>query len=167
MQHLHPRQPIRVACGLYSPYANDFTLSIEQQMLQIDTIFAVFNVDGVDVGWIDGIDEQDPILVPVRSMDGHGDLGTVEEYLSEEFHTSIGDELTVLFRLAQEESLSPTVLVRALAIMHNDGSIDAQHAVQQSFEWGFTLLRAGMLDRFTFGLGDLMRRATFATPAPR
>lgn len=166
MQHHNQRQPIRIACAMYSPYANDFTLSIEQQLLQVDTIFAVFNVDGVDVGWIDGIDEQDPILVPVRSMEGHGDLGTVEDYLSEEFHAAIGEELTTLFRLAQEESLTPTVLVRALAIMHNDGTIDARTAIQQSFEWGFTLLRDGMLDRFTVGLGGLMQRDAFGTRLP-
>jgi len=146
---------IRVASALYSPYASDFTLPIEQQMLQIDCIFSVIHVDGVDLGWIDGIDQDDPILVPVRSMEGHGDLGTVEEYLSEEFHTALGPELQTLFRIAMEEKLTATVLVRALAIMHNDDQIDAQSAVQQSFDWGFTLLRAGTLDRFTFGLADM------------
>ncbi|CAN7775722.1 hypothetical protein LJR290_007785 [Variovorax sp. LjRoot290] len=154
----HSRNATRVACALYSPYANDFTLPIEQQLLQVDCIFSVINVDGVDLGWIDGIDQDDPILVPVRSMEGHGDLGTVEEYLCEEFHTSIGPELQTLFRIAREEELTATVLVRALAIMHNDGSIGAADAVQQSFEWGFTLLRAGVLDRYTFGLSDMLRR---------
>ena len=50
------------------------------------------------------------------------------------------------------------MLVRALAIMHNDGTIGATDAVQQSFEWGFTLLRAGVLDRHTFGLSPIPRR---------
>jgi len=148
---------IRVASALYSPYANDFTLPIERQLLQVDCIFSVMNIDGVDLGWIDGIDQDDPILVPVRSMEGHSDLGTVEEYLSEEFHTSIGSELQALLRIARQEELTPTVLVRALAIMHNDGTIDAAHAVRQSFEWGFTMLRAGVLDRYTFGLGQMLR----------
>lgn len=152
------RSPIRVASALYSPYANDFTLPIERQLLQVDCIFSVMNIDGVDLGWVDGIDQDDPILVPVRSMEGHRDLGTVEEYLSEEFHASIGAELQALLRIAREEELTPTVLVRALAIMHNDGTIDAAHAVKQSFEWGFTMLRAGVLDRHTFGLGELVGR---------
>ncbi|CAN7361313.1 hypothetical protein [Variovorax sp. LjRoot178] len=146
------RSPIRVASALYSPYANDFTLPIERQLLQVDCIFSVMNIDGVDLGWIDGIDQDDPILVPVRSMEGYGDLGSVEEYLSEEYHTSIGTELQTLLRIARDEELTPTVLVRALAIMHNDGTIDAAHAVKQSFDWGFTMLRAGALDRHTFGL---------------
>lgn len=149
---------IRVASALYSPYANDLTLPVERRLLQVDCIFAVMSIDGVELGWIDGIDQDDPILVPVRSMEGHSDLGTVEEYLSEEFHTSIGPELQALLRLARHEELTPTVLVRALAIMHNDGTIDAAHAVKQSFDWGFTMLRAGVLDRHTFGLGAILRR---------
>ena len=153
------RSPIRVASALYSPYANDFTLPIERQLLQVDCIFSVMSIDGVDLGWIDGIDQDDPILVPVRSMEGHSDLGTVEEYLSEEFHTSIGSELQALLRIARQEELTPTVLVRALAIMHNDGTIDAAHAVKQSFDWGFTMLRAGVLDRYTFGLAALLEEA--------
>lgn len=152
------RSPIRVASALYSPYASDFTLPIERQLLQLDCIFSVLNIDGVDLGWIDGIDHDDPILVPVRSMEGHRDLGTVEEYLSEEYHTTIGPELQALLRIGGQEELTPTVLVRALAIMHNDGTIDAAHAVKQSFEWGFTMLRAGVLDRHTFGLGAILRR---------
>ena len=147
------RSPIRVASALYSPYAGDFTLPIERQLLQVDCIFSVMNIDGVDLGWIDGIDQADPILVPVRSMEGLRDLGTVEEYLSEEYHTSIGPELQTLLRIAGQEELTPTVLVRALAIMHNDGTIDAAHAVKQSFDWGFTMLRAEVLGRHRFGLG--------------
>jgi hypothetical protein len=154
----HHRPATRVASALYSPYAGDFTLPIEQQLLQVDCIFSVISVDGVDLGWIDGIDQDDPILVPVRSMEGHSDLGTIEEYLSEEFHTSIGPELQALLRIAREEELTPTVLVRALAIMHNDETIDAAHAVKQSFDWGFTMLRAGVLDRYTLGLGEMLRR---------
>ena len=145
------RSPIRVASALYSPYASDFTLPIERQVLQVDCIFSVMNIDGVDLGWIDGIDQDDPILVPVHSMEGHRDLGTVEEYLSEEYHTSIGPELQALLRIASQEELTPTVLVRALAIMHLDGTIDAAHAVRQSFDWGFTMLRAGVLDRYAGG----------------
>lgn len=152
------RSPIRVGSALYSPYANDFTLPIERQLLQVDCIFSVINIDGVDLGWIDGIDQDDPILVPVRSMEGYGELGTVEEYLSEEYHTSIGTELQTLLRIARDEELTPTVLVRALAIMHNDGTIDAVHAVRQSFDWGFTMLRAGVLDRYTIGQGEVLRR---------
>ena len=163
----HTRNATRVASALYSPYANDFTLPIEQQLLQVDCIFSVINVDGVDLGWIDGIDQDDPILVPVRSMEGHGDLGTVEEYLSEEYHTAIGPELQTLFNLAREEELTATVLVRALAIMHNDDTIGAADAVQQSFEWGFTLLRAGVLDRHTFGLSEMLRRQRGAAHHPR
>lgn len=155
---LHMSHGTRVACALYSPYASDFTLPIEHQLLQVDCIFSVINVDGVDLGWIDGIDQDDPILVPVRSMEGHSDLGTVEQYLSEEFHSGIGPELQTLFRIAREEQLTATVLVRALAIMHNDGTIGATDAVQQSFDWGFTLLRAGVLDRYTFGLSEMLRR---------
>ena len=147
---------IRVASALYSPYVNDFTLPIEQQLLQVDCIFSVMNIDGVDLGWIDGIDQDDPILVPVRSMEGHSDLGTVEEYLSEEFHTSIGPELQALFRLARQEELTPTVLVRALAIMHNDGTIDAAQAVKQSFDWGLTMLRAGVVERQWLGLRQIL-----------
>ncbi|VTU44961.1 hypothetical protein [Variovorax sp. RA8] len=153
------RSPIRVASALYSPYASDFTLPIERQLLQVDCIFSVMNIDGVDLGWIDGIDQDDPILVPVRSMEGYGDLGTVEEYLSEEFHTSIGPELQTLLRIALDEELTPTVLVRALAILHNDGTIDAEHAVKQSFDWGFAMLRAGVLDRYRCGLGAILGQA--------
>ncbi|OUM00712.1 hypothetical protein [Variovorax sp. JS1663] len=151
--------PIRVASALYSPYASDFTLPIEQQLLQLDCIFSVMNIDGLDLAWIDGIDQDDPILVPVRSMEGYGDLGTIEEYLSEEFHTSIGPELQRLLQIARNEELTPTVLVRALAIMHNDGTIDAAHAVKQSFDWGFTMLRAGVLDRYRFGLRAMLEHA--------
>lgn len=158
--------PIRIASALFSPYANDFTQPIERQLLQVDCIFSVMNIDGVDLGWIDGIDQDDPILVPVRSMEGYGDLGTVEEYLSEEFHASIGPELQTLLRIAREEELTPTVLVRALAIMHNDGTIDAGHAVKQSFDWGFTMLRAGVLERHTFGLEMLRRRGSRAERVP-
>jgi hypothetical protein len=154
----HSPNAMRVSAALYSPYASDFTLPIEQQLLQVDCIFSVINVDGADLGWIDGIDEDDPILVPVRSMEGHSDLGTVEDYLSEEFHTAIGVELNTLLRIAREEQLTATVLVRALAIMHNEPSIGAAEAVQQSFEWGFTLLRAGVLDRHTFGLSEMLRK---------
>ncbi|TAL65697.1 MAG: hypothetical protein EPN79_10985 [Burkholderiaceae bacterium] len=142
----------RVACALYSPYAADFTLPIEQQLLQIDCIFAVIDVDGVDYGWIDGIDEDDPILVPVRSMMGYGYLGSLEEYLSEDFHAPLGQVLQDLLLLAQSEQLSATVLVRALAILHLDDAITAADAVQQSFQWGLTLLRAGTLERVTFGV---------------
>lgn len=161
--HMHQRSNVptipRVGCALYAPYANDFTLTIEQQLVQVDTIFAVLTVDGVDVGWIDGIDETDPILVPVRSMEGYADLGTVEEYLTQEFHTPLGEHLQDLFRLAEAHALSATVLVRALAIMHLESSFDAQQAVDRSFEWGLTLLRAGILERHTFGLADMLRRS--------
>lgn len=159
MRNQPTENAIRVASALYSPYVNEFTLPVERQLLQVDCIFAVMNIDGVDLGWIDGIDHEYPILVPVRSMEGHSDLGTVEDYLSEEFHTSIGPEIQVLFRLARQEELTPTVLVRALAIMHNDETIDAAHAVKQSFDWGFAMLRAGVLDRYTFELGSMLQGA--------
>ena len=149
---------MRIACGLYSPYANDFTLPLEQQLLQIDTIFAVFSLNGTEVGWIDGVDPRDPILVPVQAIEGYSDLGTLDEYLSEEFHTQIGDELGELLRLSQEEDLSATVLVRALAIMHNESAMGAQEAVEQSLRWGLTLLRAGAMDRYTFSLAEMLRR---------
>lgn len=96
------------------------------------------------------------IGVPVRSMQGYRDLGTVEDYLSEEFHTSIGPELQRLLCIARDEELTPTILVRAHAIMHNDGTIDAMHAVKQSFDWGFTMLRAGVLERYRFGISPLL-----------
>ena len=156
----HASSPVtRVGCALYAPYANDFTLTVEQQMLQIDTIFSVFTVDGVDVGWIDGIHEEAPILVPVRSMEGYGDLGTMEEYLTQEQHAPLGEHLRDLFRIAEEHSLSATLLLRALAIMHNEPNFDAQQAVDLSIEWGMTMLRAGILDRHTFGLATMLRHS--------
>ena len=47
--------------------------------------------------------------------------------------------------------------------MHNDDTIGAADAVQQSFEWGFTLLRTGTLDRYTFGLSHMLRNERTAT----
>lgn len=142
----------RVGAAFYMPFASDFTASIEAQMLRVDCIFAIMSDDDVDYAWIDGIDEQDPVLIPVRSLEGFQDLGDLEEYLCEEFHGELGEALQDLLTLAAAEELSSTTLVRALAIMHRDQASTAAEAIQLSFQWGFALLQAASLERYSFGL---------------
>lgn len=147
----------RVGAAYYIPFASDFTASIEAQLLRVDCIFAIIEADGVDHAWIDGIDEQDPVLVPVHSLEGFQDLGNLEDYLCAEFHTQLGEELQVLLAMVASEELSATVLVRALAILHNEQAATAMDAVQMSFQFGLAFLRAASLERYTFGLEETAR----------
>lgn len=148
---MNPTQ-YRIGSAYYMPFAADLTASIEAQLLRVDTIFAVIDADGIDHAWIDGIDEEDPVLIPVRSLEGYREIGDFETYLCEEFHTQLGAELPALLELAVSEALSATVLVRALAILHNEQAATAVEAVQMSFQFGLAFLRAASLERYSYGL---------------
>lgn len=148
------RTKYRVGAAFYMPFAADLTASIEAQLLRVDCIFAIVTVDDIEYAWIDGIDEENPVLIPVHSLEGFNDLGELETYLCDEAHTQLGEELTTLLGMVESELINPTVLVRALAIMHNEQAASAHEAVQLSFEFGLTFARAASLERYAFGLDE-------------
>jgi len=98
-------------------------------------------VDGEEYLWVDGIDFDDPVLLPIRSARGLRYLGELGE-LADQHANQIG-ELSITEDLS---AVSPTVLLRAARCMVEEG-LPSSEALSSAATLSQMLLELDELDR--------------------
>lgn len=89
--------------------------------------------------WADGIDMQDPVLLPIPPSDTNTTifLDTISHY----FEVNQQWILPILEAANDIEMvLSPTMVARAVEILKEDGTLDAADALNVALEWSEVLI---------------------------
>ena len=95
-------------------------------------------VDGDAYAWVDGVNEQDPLLIPVKHLVAYSYAGTLRQYLADPRHAALGDAFDEFLDLVIAKRASATLIVRACEIMHEEHVLP-QVALATSEEWGHLL----------------------------
>jgi hypothetical protein len=134
---------IRLCSGIYQPTAAGLPA--------VEVICQAVVLNAVAYVWIDGVDAQNPLLLPVQVLHGFRSRGTLREYLEDEKHIGLGEQFDMLMDLCMERRESATVLVRACEIMHAEG-LPADHAIATAHQWGLVLTELDLAERAAYRL---------------
>ncbi len=134
---------IHLVKGVYAPFGTDLP--------PVEVVCQVVPLNGAAYVWLDGVDHNDPVLLPAQVLDGTRRLGTLRDYLEDLRHEQLGEGFDSLLDLAMEQQVSATVLVRACEIMHEEGS-DPSQAITTARQWGIMLCELDQAHRAEFQL---------------
>lgn len=81
-------------------------------------------VDGEMLLWIDGVNAQDPVVVPLSAIPASKLVADFESYM--QAHKDVAKRVL----LAGAGEISPTIAARAIAAMAADPSLDAEAALE-------------------------------------
>lgn len=118
-------ESVQICVGLFSPTDPGLCEPLE-------VICEVLKVQGYSFVWIDGVDRESPVLLPLEFFQAYRKLGTLQEVLAQ-LDASAAEAL-----IEQGAEQSATVLARAASIMQREG-LDARQALLTSIQWGITL----------------------------
>jgi len=85
--------------------------------------------------WIDGIDSERPMLVPIEDLTDFSRQGTLGQYLRDERHMALGEYFDEFLDLCLGNQISPTLMVRACEFMHSD-ALHPIDALRSAKAWG-------------------------------
>lgn len=94
--------------------------------------------------WVDGINLEDPLLVPLSSVRGHKLLGTFREFAGERLEVA----RDVLHESQGEHS--PAILARAMQAMQLDSSLSAREALDEMENQALDLIDADTISAQAF-----------------
>lgn len=112
----------------------------------IQLIGQIVNSGSLSYIWIDGLDRNDPILVPVTNAPGPRHLGTLDAYYrtnEEAFHEIVGSALS------RDLILSSLLIVRSVEAMKIDHS-GPDRAIDTALTWSRMLLELDEMERHAF-----------------
>lgn len=112
-------------------------------------ICQLMQLNGTNYVWIDGVSKTEPLLLPSHLLVDHKRLGTLRDYLLDERHFALGEQFVNILELNTEQDATPTVLVRAIEMMHSDG-ISAAAALEAATAWGWALHALDQADRIAY-----------------
>lgn len=118
---------INLCTGVYQPAGG--------QVPPISVMCQTLVIYGVSSAWIDGVDMAEPVLLPVEYLSGFKRAGTLEDYLAQARHEALGDGFEGIMDLCVTQDHTPTTMVRAIEIMHNEG-LPADTALATAVAWG-------------------------------
>lgn len=134
---------IRLCQGVYQPCIADLP--------PVEVVCQAVNLNACSYAWVDGVDPDNPLLLPIQVLSKFRSLGTLRTYLEHEKHLSLGDEFTKVLDLCMARGESATILVRACEMMHAEGCA-AEQAVVNAHQWGVLLNELDQAERASFQL---------------
>jgi hypothetical protein len=143
MPALHLVQEIRLCRGVYKPTCDDLP--------PVEVICQAVVLNSVAYIWIDGVDAENPLLLPAQHLHNFRSLGTLREYLSNERHMDLEEGFDDLMDICMAQKESATTMVRALEIMHTEG-LPADQAVTTARQWGILLNELDQAERASYQL---------------
>jgi hypothetical protein len=132
---------IHLCSGLYKPCGADLPA--------VEIFSQTIVLNGVAYVWVDGINIDSPILLPVQALHQFKRRGTYQEYLEEERHLALDDGFEWLMQLCSDKQESATVVIRACEIMHEEG-LPADQAIVTAHQWGVLLSQINEAERAAF-----------------
>ena len=112
-------------------------------------------VDGELLLWVDGINAQDPVVIPVSAVSSSRLVSDFESYM--QAHRDVAYRVLV----AGTGEISPTIAVRAVAAMVADPSLSAEDALEMVTAQALDLIDADHQDHAYFwGLAGAERTST-------
>jgi len=94
--------------------------------------------------WVDGINAEQPVLVPLANVKGIEPAGTFREFMAQRLKHA-----ALLFEESQGEH-SPTILARAAQIMSLDPRLSAPEALDQAVEQAVDIVDADNMSALAF-----------------
>jgi hypothetical protein len=101
-------------------------------------------IGGEKLLWIDGVNAEDPVMVPLACVKGIEWAGSFKEFMI----ARLGLAQQVLEESQGEHS--PTIMARAMLYMSRDLSMTARAAIDQAVEQGVDLIDADNLSGLAF-----------------
>lgn len=141
----HLVSEIRLCGGIYKPTCDELPA--------VEVFCQAVVLNGAAYVWIDGVDTDNPLLLPVQTLLSFRSLGTLREYLEDDRHLALGDEFDRLLDISMEQQVSATVLIRACEIMHTE-SLPADQAVITARQWGVLLNELDQAERAAYQLAS-------------
>lgn len=140
---MQPQQKdIRLCKGLYKPTCADLSV--------VEVYCQTLILGSIAYAWIDGVNLDNPLLLPVQTLHNYKSLGTLHQYLQDERHSAlVQEEFVELLDLGMRQQESATVLVRACEVMHAEG-FGAAQALAVSREWGQLLNELDQAERAAY-----------------
>lgn len=123
-----------------------YCVATSPDIYAIELICQTVVLEDCAYAWVDGVDMQNPILVPVDELQSYRRIGTFGSYLRDERHQDLGEMFDALLTDCVSEALNPTLIVRACESMHSDG-FRPHEAIAVAREWGETIHQINGLNR--------------------
>lgn len=115
----------------------------------VEVFCQTFVLDDVAYVWLDGVDDQNPLLLPVQALTDFRRRGTFREYLEMQKHAELGEAFDDLMSLCMQRKSSATLLVRACEILHAE-NVSADQALDTAQQWGMLLNELDQAERAAF-----------------
>lgn len=136
------RRPYMLAQTLYETnFAED-----PEKNLSLIIIAQVVRINDAVFVWADGLDMQDPVLLPISSTDD-----ATTRYIDTVSNYFVTHQLLVLevLECANQEGmdLSPTLVARAVEAMRDDQNKSASNALAVAMQWSQIILDLDRLHR--------------------
>lgn len=132
---------IRLCKGLYKPTCTE-----------LDPVHVVCQkvvINSTAYAWIDGVDVENPLLLPIECLHDFQNMGSLRQYLQDDRHIELDAEFDNLLDICMRKKNSATVLVRACEIMHTE-AIPADEAVSIAYQWGDLLNTLDRAERVAY-----------------
>lgn len=132
---------IHLCSGIYQPTC--------AELPAVEVFCQTIVLNGVAYVWIDGINQNNPLLLPVQALYGFRRMGSLRQYLENERHLDLGEDFDALIDLCTQRKVSATVLIRACEIMHAEES-SADQALETALHWGMLLNEMDQAERAAY-----------------
>lgn len=136
---------IRLCAGIYKPTCDDLPA--------VEVFCQAIVLNGAAYVWIDGVNPDNPVLLPVQTLSGFRSMGTLREYLEDDKHLALGEEFDLCLDICMAQQESATVLIRACEIMHAE-SLPADQAVVTARQWGMLLNDLDQAERAAYQIAS-------------
>lgn len=140
---VHLVSEIQLCSGVYKPTCADLPA--------VEVFCQAVVLNSAAYVWIDGVNAENPLLLPVQALHQFRRMGTLRQYLEDERHIELGEEFDRLIDLCMERKESATVLIRACEIMHTE-KLPADQAIVTAHQWGTLLNELDQAERAAYHL---------------
>lgn len=134
---------VHLCSGIYKTTCAD--------MAPVEVFCQTFVLNAVAYVWLDGVDDQNPLLLPVQALTDFRRRGTLREYLEMPKHTELGEAFDDLMDLCMQRKSSATLLVRACEILHAE-NVSADQALETAQQWGMLFNELDQAERTAYKL---------------
>lgn len=138
-----PMGEIHLCSGVYKPTCTELPA--------VEVFCQAVVLNGAAYVWIDGINHENPLLIPVQSLSKFRRVGTLRSYLEDERHLALEAGFDQLLDICKSREVSATVLIRACEIMHEEG-LPADQAIVTAHQWGELLNELDQAERAAYQL---------------
>ena len=143
-QAARPARDILLCSGIYMP-----TCAVDIPPVRVFCEAVVLN--SVAYVWIDGVDNEKPLLLPAQSLQEFRSCGTLRAYLEDEKHLALEEQFDEILDLCLKRKESATTMIRAIEIMHDEG-LPPDQALVTAHQWGVLINELDQAERASYQL---------------